>query len=350
MTRIYDRVIINLNLNGDCKMVTIKDVAREAGVSIATVSYVINDTRYVTPELRLRIEQAVKKLGYRPNMVARSLRTQSSQTVAFICADITNPFNAMLVKGLEDRLWESRYGLIICNTNEDVEKEKAHINLIRQQYVDGLIISPAQSEKMIFEKLKKEGYPFVVVDRKIDGLEADVILSDNVAGSYNITRHLIELGHKDIGIVKLNSQPGPERLQGYKKALLEYGIPYREQLVSPGLHTIEGGFQAAKRLLSLKDRPSAIFTTINAQTVGALKVISEFGLSCPEDISLAGFDEFEWSPYFRPALTGVAQFPYDIGVLAAETLFARIEDPDSPFREVRVSTELVIRDSARKVG
>jgi len=326
---------------------TIKDVAKEAGVSIATVSYVINNTRYVSTELMEKTNKAIKKLSYRPDAIARGLKTKKTHTIGLIISDLSNPFYSSLIKGVENFAMKKNYSLIICNTNETLNKENLYIDVLLKKKIDGLIIAPTGKNIEIFAQLKDEKVPFVFVDRKIKGIEIDVVLSDNIKGAYEATKHLIELGHKKIGVlIGLKSiTTSIERFRGYKKALKEYNIDIDPKLLVEGSSRIESAQESIVELLNKPYRPTAIFSTNNLMTIGAMRGIVKKGLKCPDEISLVGFDDFDWASTFKPTLTTVAQQPYKLGEKAAEMLCKRIKNKSGKFKEIRIPTELRIRNS-----
>lgn len=333
-------------------MVTLKDVAEEASVSVATVSYVVNDTRYVSPELTERVENAMKKLGYHQNQLARGLKTEKTKTLGVVVSDITTPFFSTLVRGVEDATIQNDHNLIIGNSDETLKKEDLYIDLLIGKKVDGLIISPTKKEKKNIQKVSNMDVPLVFVDREIEDIQAPKILSENKKGAYKATKHLLELGHHRIGIVLGLKGVGTtaERLEGYKKALNEKSIPINEELIVRGYSSIEGGEEAAVKLLSLDKPPTAIFSTNNKINLGTQKAIKKLGFACPQDVSLVGFDDSDWASIFEPTLTTVAQDPYQIGSEASELLFESIEAKEQGEKrqrekEVRIPTELIVRNS-----
>lgn len=332
-------------------MATIRDVAEEADVSVATVSHVINDTRYVSPELTDRVERVMEELGYHPNAVARSLKTQKTQTIGLLTSDLSNPFFSKTLRGVEDRALEESHSLIVCNTDEMLEKEKLYLDVLTQRKIDGLVIAPTGKSDEELTALQEHNISLVFIDRQVEGIDADAVLSDNISGAKAATNHLIKYGHSRIGIILgLKSvSTSKERLEGYREALREEGIHYEPSLVRRGQSQVDSGVEAAKNLLSLSNPPTAIFSTNNLMTIGAMQGIQQSEKSCPDEISLVGFDDFEWASTFRPRLTTVAQNPYLIGSKAADLLFERIGDRDREFREVRIPTELKVRDSSAKL-
>jgi len=328
-------------------MATIKDVADKAGVSVATVSHVINDTRYVSSELTERVNEAMDEIGYHPNAVARSLKTNKTQTIGLIASDLSNPFFSTLLRGVEDRALEEDYSVIVCNTDETLDKERLYIDVLTQQKIDGLLIAPTGKDDEDLLNLQERGVSIVFIDREIKGIEADAVLSDNVTGASTAIRHLVQLGHKRIGIILgLESvSTTRERLRGYKNVLKEKGIGYDPNLVKRGFSQVAGGIEATAELLDLSNSPSAIFSANNLMTIGAMKEIQRRDYSCPEEISLVGFDDFEWASTFKPKLTTIAQAPYEIGKKATDALLNRIEGCSGEAKEIRIPTELKVRES-----
>ncbi|HIE47703.1 TPA: LacI family transcriptional regulator [Candidatus Bipolaricaulota bacterium] len=331
-------------------MATIRDVAQRAGVSVATVSHVINGTRKVAPETAARVRRAMEELDYHPNAVARSLRTRKTQAIGVVVSDITNPFFATLVRGAEDAAIEAGYSLIVCNSDETPEKEDLYVRLLWRRRMDGLLIAPVRDgASSAVQELARRQMPFVFIDRKAKGVEADAVLSDNVGGAYLATQHLIERGHKRIGIVL--GIPGAttteERLAGYRRALEEAGVPLAEDLVVWGGYRVAGGRRATAKLLSLSDPPTAIFSTNNLMTVGVLKELFHRKVRIPKDVAVVGFDDLEWAEMANPPLTTVAQQPYEIGHRALALLLEQLSrECESPAREVRIPVVLKLRGSA----
>jgi len=331
------------------KSPTMKDVAKLAGVSISTVSHVINKTRYVEPETREKVYQAIKTLGYRPNILASSLRKRVTNTIGLIISNITNLFYPEVVRGVEDLLAKYNYNLILCNSDEDVEKEKNYIEVLFSRRVDGLIITPSKSSETRenLDLFREKNIPIVLVDRKIEGLEEDVVLADNIEGTYEAISYLVSLGHKRIGIITgpLDTTTGCERLEGYLKALEDKGIKKDDNLIYEGDFKEEGGYKGVEALLNINNPPTAIFTSNNLMALGALKKITELGLKIPQDLSLISFDDMDWFPYFSPPLTAVYQPAYELGETAVKLLFERLKRGRKKRKEVRLPTKLIIRES-----
>jgi len=328
---------------------TIKDVAARAKVSSATVSHVINGTRKVAPATIQRVQQAMKELDYHPNAVAQSLRTQKTNVIGAVVSDITNPFFATLIRGAEDAAIEAGYSLIVCNSDESLEKEDRYVRLLKRRQIDGLIISPVgDGSHSVVHELPKWKVPFVFVDRRVEDIEADAVLSDNVDGAYKATRHLIERGHRRIGLILgiKGATTTEERLAGYRKALDEAGIPFTEELVTYGGYRIEGGQRAAERFLSLSETPTAIFSTNNLMTIGVLQELFRSQVAIPEQMAVVSFDDLNLGELFQPPLTSITQDPYGIGRTAMGVLLERFDgDKEGTFKEVRVPVTLRVRRS-----
>ncbi len=334
-------------------MATIKDVAQEAHVSLATVSSVINGTRYVSPELTQRVKEAMRKLDYQPNILARSLRTNRTHMISMTVTDITNPFFSSVVRGVEDAAAENGFRVIVSNTDEDIATEDDCLTSLQRRRTDGFIIVPTGFAGKGLRRLEQGRVPFVLVDRRVAGIDSDVVLSNNVQAACQAVTHLIEHGHQRIGIILGRSgvTPSDERFLGYKEALEKAGLPLKEELVTRGDFRIDGGGMACHALLQLGDPPSAIFVVNNRMVVGAMEAIREAGLRCPKHISLVGFDDFDWVGLLEPPLTTVAQQPYQIGYQATELLMDKITNPSKHIpREYRVSCELVLRGSVANVA
>lgn len=329
-------------------MATIKDVAREAGVSIATVSRVLNDTNWGTPATRARVIEASKKLGYRANSLARSMVKGQSGMIALVIPDVRNPFFTDVARGVEDVANKYDYRVLLCNTDENPDKERNYLEALRSKIVDGFIISVASDKDRVLKKVVRDGLPFVFIDRKCPGISADAIVVDNRDGAFKAVSHLIDLGYRRIAIIagKRDTLPGQERLQGYLDAHEQAGIKVDERLIKEGGFTKDGGFEAASALLSLAQRPTAIFVSNNAMTIGCLKALVQAGIKIPNDMAVVGFDDSDWAEFFSPPLTVVRQPTYTIGSLAGEILFQRIKGiAPAERKEIVLRPELVIRGS-----
>lgn len=315
----------------------------------------VNGTRPVSEELTERVRKSMSKLDYHPDRVARSLRTQRTHSIGLIVSDISNPFFSVLVRGAEDAAAEREYSVIISNTDEDLEKERLYVNVLRQRRIDGMLIAPTGQVDENLQSLTASGIPFVFVDRKVEDVAAPAVLADNVEGAYAATKHLIDRGHSRIGIILglKGVSTSEERYLGYQRALRDAGLVEEKELVVRGDFRIKGGIRACNELLDLTSPPTAIFSLNNLTAIGVLCAIRERGLQYPADISVISFDSPWWMDrVLSPTLTYVRQDPYRIGREALHRLIALIEARSSEERPgapevVRIPTELVMGESVR---
>jgi LacI family transcriptional regulator len=330
-------------------MSTISDVARRAGVSAMTVSRVINNSGYISPETRERVEKAVRDLGYVPNALARSLRFKQTKTLALVLTDITNPFFTTIARGVEDAASEQGFSVIFCNTDESESKEAEYLNVVLQKQVDGLLLVPASCSSDSVTFLQERKVPVVVLDRCVYDVKIDTLRCDSEGGAYQLTRHLLDLGHTRIAILSGPSSVSTaiDRVAGYRRALAEAGLGSRVELVYHGEYSQASGYQMAWQALGVTPRPTALFAANNFITSGALRAVREAGLRVPEDISIVSFDDLPTAPFMGPALTVAAQPAYEMGRKAAELLLTRLagEGPAEP-QEIVLPTEIIVRESS----
>lgn len=330
-------------------MATLRDVARRAGVSIATVSYVLNGTRPVSLEVEARVREAAAALQYRPNRLARGLRRKRTHVLGLIVPDSANPFFAEVARGLEDLSFAHDYSLILCNSDGDPIKEQRYLGVLIEQQVDGIALVSVSATPAHLAILQERGIPFVVVDRDLPGLEADCVLADNFQGGYGATRHLLDRGHRRIACITGPSDltPSADRVRGYQKAMEEAGIEPLEIWIRRGDFRAESGYHAARFFLSLPPaiRPTAIFACNDLMAIGAMRAIGEAGLRIPQDIALVGFDDIALAAYVIPPLTTVAQPTYEMGRLAGELLLRRIQAGGRPPARYLLPVRMVVRHS-----
>ena len=348
-----DRVIVfrcrpgSVRRRRSCMAPTVKDVARLADVSTATVSRVLTGSSRVSPQLSKRVLEAVEALQYKPSRVARSLRTRTTRILGVIVSDIRNPFFTSLVRGIEDVAHANEYSLILCNSDEDPAKEELYISVLMAEAVAGAIVVPIREDSVACATLVESGIPIVAVDRRLSSLNVDRVLVDNVLGAHLAVCHLIEQGCTRIGLIggPLHTTTGRERLAGYKKALVEHAIELDEDLIKTGDYKQSSGYHLACELLELDDVPTAIFAANNMMTLGALEAIHDRGLHIPRDLALVGFGDMPWAEVLDPALTVVAQPTHELGRSAANVLLSRIANRDQETVEIRLEPTLIIRES-----
>lgn len=308
-------------------MATIRDVARLASVSVATVSNALNNAERVSPELLARVRAAMAKLNYAPHAGARSLRTRSSGLLGLIVADITNPFFSDLFEAIEDAAAARGYLVLLCNSSERGEREEAHLRMLRSQRIDGLILAPTGAASINRASLLAQlEVPIVLVDRAMDGLGYDAVVLDNRKAGFDATSQLIACGHRRIALIN-----GPEvlrtaadRMQGYREALLVNGIAFDPALVRDAGFQEQPAVEALGDLLAQPEPPTAVLATNNLMTIGAMKALADHGLACPDDISLVGIDDLPWADAVQPRLTAMVQPVRAMGEAAFEMLAQRM--------------------------
>lgn len=330
-------------------MPTMKDVARRAGVSVATVSRVINETRYVNEELRLKVVEAMGDLSYHPNVLARSLRLGVSHTIGLVVPDNSNPFFAEIARAAETVGFENGYSVILCNSDKNVDRETTYVRVLIAKQVDGIIFIATGSDIGNLLELTKQAIPVVVADRDIPQTLADVVLVNNEQGGYDAARYLLDLGHRSIAAIATPLVPSAsaDRLRGYRRALNEAGTPVREEWVAYGPDSYLGGETAMAQLLQAEQRPTAVFAYNDVMAIGAYRAIKRSGLRIPQDISIVGFDDIALASAVIPALTTVAQPIAAVATQAMHLLMTRIRSSrtDRPGQRIVLDTNLVIRES-----
>jgi LacI family transcriptional regulator, fructose operon transcriptional repressor len=335
-------------------MASIKDVADTAGVSIATVSRVLTDKPHVSDELRQRVMSAVDSLGYRPNRIARSLRTQQSATIGLVVSDIRNPYFTAVSRVVEDMAYQNGMSVYLCNTDENPDKEEMYLSVLRNENVSGIIFSPTLKTAESFAQLNLD-IPTIAIDRPIPSDRVDSVLIDNQTAAYRLAEHLILNGFHRIGaLFGSASSTGRERRLGFEQALKAHGLPVHADLVRYVPAKVQAGHQAALEMLDSNEPPQAFYTSNSLLLAGALMAVRDRNLRIPEEIGLAGFDDVNWTVLVQPAVTVIAQPTGEIGKTATELLLQRIENPERPARQVILKGQLVVRESSlpslRRVG
>jgi LacI family transcriptional regulator len=326
---------------------TIKDVADHAGVSITTVSHVLNQTRHVNGNLVDRVQAAITVLGYQPNAVARSLRKKETRTLGMVIPDNSNPYFADMARSIEDASFELGYNVILCNSDEDPAKERAYLQLLLEKQVDGIAFVASGRHRKHLRPLLEHKVPLVVLDRDLGYRGWDSVLVENRIGGHHATLHLIEGGHRRIGCIggPPDLIPSRERAQGYQDALLFRRLAVDPILIRKGSFHAEGGYAAMLELLDLHHPPTAVFVCNDMMAVGALRAIADRGLQAPEDVAVVGFDDIELASYTRPSLTTVTQPVREMGELATRLLVGRLNGDTRTPQQYRLQTRLVIRES-----
>lgn len=321
-------------------------------MSKATVARALGSYGAVSPEVRERVAAAALKLGYRRNFLARSMITGRSHTIGLIVADIENPFFARAARGIADVAHAAGYEVLLANSDEDPATERAAVRVLFEKRVDGLIVAPASTDEGVhLAELPTRGVPVVLIDRTTPGIDTDAVVVDNVLAASRAIEHLVGFGHRRIalltsqGLIHTNQM----RLAGYLDALRAAGVPVDDELVRMAEYTREAAIAETISVLSLDDPATAIFTTDNLMSLGAFEGTQRAGRRVPEDVSLVGFDDLEWTTIVRPRLTVVAQPVYEVGRTAAERLMARIKGDESPPALYTLATTFIVRESTGPV-
>jgi LacI family transcriptional regulator/LacI family repressor for deo operon, udp, cdd, tsx, nupC, and nupG len=330
-------------------MASLTDVARVAGVSIATVSRVISHPEKVTLETQQIVQRVMADLGYRPNRVARRLRQRGGRRhlLGLIIPDIQNPFFAEMARGVEDVAYANQFAVMLCNSDEDLKKEAFYLNVMRDESVDGIILPPINDRDPAVLQMAESGMPMVSVDRSLANSPIDRVEVDNRQGALEAVEHLISLKHRRIGLItgKLDVSTSRERRAGYLAALEAHQIPLDQELLRVGDNKQASGRALAEELLALKDRPTALFVTNNLMAVGAIEAIHQRRLKIPAEVAIIGFDDLPWAEALDPPLTVVRQPAYEVGRAAAELLLRRLENREAPTASMQLRPRLILRRS-----
>src|SRR6478672_3332495 len=328
-------------------MPNIYDVAKRARVSVATVSAVLNDSAFVSAGLKSRVESAVAMLGYQPNLLARSMAKQRTQTLGMIVPDIANPFFPEVVRGAEDTAHAGGYTLLIASSDNDVKKEEIYLRLFLAKRVDGIILTraPGRVPAELQSALAKAGVPVVLLARTVPGFTTDVVELDDKGAAYEGVTHLLRLGYRRVGFIGglHGASTSRKRLDGYKAALRDAKTKLDPALVVEGDFRVESGYREGLQLL--KGRPDAVFIANYLMTVGFMEALRQYRLRCPEDVALVTCDDYPWMDSFAPRLTTIDLPKRDLGAAAAQLLVERIAKKQGRPRTVKLKNAMRVRES-----
>lgn len=324
----------------------LKDIAEAAGVSTATVSRVLSGKVNVRPEVREKVLKVVAQTNYKPNLAAQRLRSRKSTYIGLIVADIQSPFFASVARAVEDVAQKNNFSVILCNTDENHEKEHMYLEMMQSENAAGVILAPTLRLSENFALTKLYSSPMVVIDRQVQGHSADMVLIDNRQAALELTRHMLSHGYRRIAALFGNSSAtGHQRRAGFEDALREAGIPENDILIKNIPAKEQAAHEAVLALLELQNPPEAIITSNGLLGAGAFRAIRDKELPIPETVAFASFDESIWTAMTRPAITVVEQPTYAIGQTACEMLLKRISDPQRPNRKVVLDSKLIVRQS-----
>lgn len=331
---------------------TLKDVAKEAGVSTATVSHVVNNTRYVSPEVEARVNNAIKKVNYRPNIAARCLKTNKTAMFGVVVCTYDNSFHSELLFWINSICQEKNYSTLVSYISNAPGSEKQAIMNLVDRGVDGLIINSVAPEEDIEDFLNELDTPFVLMNRFMKKNPGDTIHTDDFNGGKIAVEHLLSLGHTRIGLISIASNPvfsDSLRIDGYKEALSKAGIDFDEDLVFLRDYQAETGMMAFNHFMSLENPPTALFCCSDVIAMGAVKAANLANIKIPEDISIIGYDDFIYADYMVPSLTTIAQNKEKLGVGAVELLLERVNKKRTDRVDFSVKPELIVRESTEKL-
>ncbi len=325
---------------------TIQDVAKAAGVSVATVSRVLNKSDSVSENTRVTVLAAIKELNYRPNLLGRHLRRTETRLVLALLPSIANPFYSRIVKGMEDVAHKNGYNVMLCNTDSEVGRERIYLEMLKNRLADGVIF---MAPEIGSEELTEIGRDFPVVQccEYKEGAQVPLTSIDNFAAAQKVARHLISLGHKKIGMISCHNNflSTIRREQGFRRALEEAGLTLEESYIAYGDYSFKSGHRAALSLMVLAEKPTAIFAISDVMAVGVLRAAKEKGFRVPQDLAVVGFDNISFAHMCDPMLTTISQPKYDLGCAAMNLLIRKINGELKEPVEIVLENELIIRES-----
>lgn len=332
--------------------VKIKDVAREANVSVATVSRVLNNVPLVNEETKKRVQEAIKKTGYKPNAIARSLKMQKTNTFGIMIPDITGPYYTEIVRGVEDICNMYDYHIILCNTDSNAKKEETYLDVLIEKQCDGIVYIGKGISNELKNKMIKSKVSLVIGAIHDHEYAIPSVTIDNEKAAYDITKFLIDKGHRQIGIFSDNDHNAlvaREREEGFKKALREEGLDLPREWEKMGDTNILGGYKMMEELLKEEKRPTAIVTINDEIALGAMRKAGEEGINIPKDMSICGFNNYNISKWVRPSITTVAQPMYDIGAICARMLIKMINKEKLVSKHIVVDHEIIERETTSSI-
>lgn len=336
---------------------TINDIAKIAGVSLTTVSRVINKSGYVKDETKERVLKAIKELNYTPSAIARSLSKNVTNTIGVVIPEINNPFYGEVIKGISTVADQYNLNIILCDTNDNIEKEIKALNLLKEQRIRGIIIAPTSVEDDInseyLKTIEQLGIPVVLVDGHVKYSDFSGVFVDNIKGAYEGTEALIKAGHKKIAIItgRMNSDAAQNRFVGYRKALAINNIPLNEKYVFLGDYGQDSAYMHTKTIAKMEDRPTAIFVCSNKMTLGCVKALHEEGLKTPKDMALIGFDRVDILNSLGLNISFIDGPTMELGIAAMNILVENLSCSENPeTKKITLVPKLVLKGSERYIG
>lgn len=332
--------------------ITIKDVAKRANVSISTVSRVINESKPVSSEIRQRVLKIIKETGYTPNPVARSLVMKKSQLIGVIVPDISNFFTGEILNGVEEIGKMYNYDILLCNTYGELEQELRYLNLLKSKQVEGIIFMTWRLKEEHKNFFKEDDIPIVLINRDTSEINLPSICIDHFNASYEMTKYLMDNGHKKIALIrsgKENDVFGIDQYNGYQKALMEANIEIDNRLIFNGNFKLEEAYECVEKMIKKDILPTAIFATTDFMAIGAINALVDNGYKVPEDVSVVGFNDIKLASIYRPRLTTIKQPIYDIGAVAIRVIIKKIKGEKIDNNMIVLPHELIERESCRSI-
>lgn len=334
-----------MSLKAGCLMANIQEVAQKAGVSVATVSRVLNNNSTVSPSTRLKVENAIKELNYEPSMLGRNLRNSESRLLLVLIPSISNPFYTEIINGIQNTAIAHHYNILLCETNSNPEREDIYFNMVKNKLADGVIsMDPTVNMQKLIELA--ENHSIILCSEYDESNVIPYVSIDNELAAYHAVKHLIKIGNEKIALINSDEKflYARQRRSGYERALAEFNLPLRKEWIYNTTQLdFQDGVQAMRMLLKLKEKPSAIFAVSDTLAIGALKEMNASGLKAPDDIAVVGFDNISFSNMTNPTLTTVAQPMYKMGCTAATMLINSIHE--NKMESILLDHELIIRES-----
>lgn len=333
-------------------MATIKDIARESGFSVGTVSAVLNNSNMVSDETREKVLSVIEQLNYTPNRVARNLRKNETKTIGVIVPDITNPFFSQIIRSIFNIAYKNDYLLMQLDSNESQRIGEDEVKALINQRVDGIIlIGDIVSEKFLANELQSKNIPFVVIERDYTNFDGPTFLVDTVKGGYLATKHLLDFGYKTVGVIsgpieQKSFYSSLGRLEGYRRALNDYGLPFDEQLIQQSDFTFDGGYQAMMKFISTDRIPRAVFAFNDLMALGAVEAIKNSGLLVPQDVAIVGYDDIPEAAYSFPALSTIRLPKKRLGEKAITELLDILKGQPIERKKIILDVDLVVRGSS----
>lgn len=328
--------------------VTIKDVAKQANVSISTVSRVINDSKPVSDEIKQRVLRVIEETGYTPNPVARSLVMKKSQLIGVIVPDISNFFISEVLNGIEEIGKMYNYDILLCNTYGELKQELRYLNLLKSKQVEGIISMTWELREEHKEFFSKQDIPIVMINRDASEFDITSVSIDHRQGAYEMTKYLIDKGHKKIALIRSGTENylfGVDQYEGYAKAMNEHNLNIDKKLIKNCQFKLECAYDAVQEMVDKKVVPTAIFATTDSMAFGAINCLIDNGYRVPEDVSVVGFNDIKFASIYRPQLTTIRQPIYDIGAVAIRVIIKKIKGEEIKENIFTLPHELVERDS-----